>query len=473
MSFVYFEELEQDHLHDECGVFGMYHRGDMEPQAAYYALQALQHRGQESAGLAGSDGKKIICHKGQGLASKVFDEKALKPFSSQKIVIGHVRYSTAGNKGVINAQPMVGRSINGQIAIAHNGQLVNAARLGKDLQSHGSVFMSNSDSELFLHLFARYQDQGDEFAVRKILQFALGSYALVIMTEKKLIAVRDPYGIRPLVLGKLGNTYMVASESCALSALGAELVRDVRPGEMLVLDENGIHSVQLEQKQQGSCIFEYVYFARSDSIIDSVSVVEARKRAGAELAKLFPVEADLVAGVPDSALPSAMGYAEQSGIPYGEVLVKNRYINRTFIQPTQSMREMSVRIKLSALSSAVQGKRIVLVDDSIVRGTTIRKLVDMLKAAGATEVHLRISSPPVCHPCYLGIDTPSERQLINATKSVEEIRQQTGATTLAYLTVDALERATNPNMGFCLGCFTGKYPMDIKACRRCGFHSND
>ena len=293
------------------------------------------------------------------------------------------------------------------------------------------------------------------------------------MTEKKLIAVRDPYGIRPLVLGKLGNTYMVASESCALSALGAELVRDVRPGEMLVLDENGIHSVQLEQKQQGSCIFEYVYFARSDSIIDSVSVVEARKRAGAELAKLFPVEADLVAGVPDSALPSAMGYAEQSGIPYGEVLVKNRYINRTFIQPTQSMREMSVRIKLSALSSAVQGKRIVLVDDSIVRGTTIRKLVDMLKAAGATEVHLRISSPPVCHPCYLGIDTPSERQLINATKSVEEIRQQTGATTLAYLTVDALERATNPNMGFCLGCFTGKYPMDIKACRRCGFHSND
>lgn len=453
-----------EHPKEECGVFGMYSADYMDATCGFYALQALQHRGQESAGLAASDGEKIICHKDVGLVTKVFDDDSLSQFVDKRLAIGHVRYSTAGSSSMINAQPLVAFGNITPTAIAHNGTLLNAKTLRHDLQRQGSIFMTESDSEVFLHMLAKNISRGIHEAVRIVMKQVIGSYALVILTKDRVIGIRDPHGIRPLVLGKRDKTYFFASESCALTAVGAELVRDVKPGEMIILDGGEPKSTLLAppDAKPHMCIFEYVYLARQDSIMDGVGVSEARVRAGEALAQTMPVEADIVAGVPDSALDAAMGYAKASGIPYGVALVKNRYVGRTFIQPTQKQRDLGVQIKLSALSSNVKGKRVILVDDSIVRGTTSRKLVDLLRDAGATEVHMRISSPPVKDPCYFGIDTPNKEQLVGAMHSIEETRQMIGADTLAYLDLTALQLATSPKGGYCVGCFNGNYPYDIE-----------
>ena len=466
--------FQSDKLHDECGVFGMF-AGSADTSMAYYALLALQHRGQESAGLAAFSGDgRLISYKDTGLVSAVFDDARLAKFAKKKLILGHVRYATSGTRSAINAQPMCARTYFGNVAMAYNGTVVNADRLRRELIKDGSVFMTDVDSEIFVHLFARYSHLGVEKAIHAIMRDVQGSFSMVLMLKDKLVAVRDPFGIRPLCLGKMGDSYFVASESSAFNATGVELVRDVEPGEIVIIDKDGFHSVPCPdefRRDKKVCIFEYVYFARTDSTIDTISVHSARLRAGRALSHVAPVEADLVAPVPDSAMGAALGYARESGIKFGEALVKNRYIGRTFIQPSQVMREIAVSIKLNALvSGIVANRRIILVDDSIVRGTTSRNLVDMLRAAGAQEVHLRISSPPVRHPCYLGVDTPSPKELISTTNSVEEIRKRVGADSLAYLPLEELVRATpyHEACGFCTGCFNSEYPMDIEKCKRMG-----
>ena len=462
-------DYASEHLKEECGVFGMYSGGSMDGTSAFYALQALQHRGQESAGIAASDGENVCCYKNTGLVAEVFDDDTLEMFSDKHLAIGHVRYSTAGSSTVMNAQPILAFGNVTPIAIAHNGNLLNAATLRHDLQRQGSIFMTESDTEVFLHMLSKNISKGIHEAVRVVMKQVVGSYALVILTKDRVIGIRDPHGMRPLVIGKRGDTYFLASESCAFNVLGAELVRDVKPGEMVILDGGEPKStVLMPDEKCRTCLFEYVYFARQDSIIDGVEISQARVKAGEALAKSMPVEADIVAGVPDSALDAAMGYARASGIPYGVVFTKNRYIGRTFIQPTQQQRDVGVRLKLSALSSNVKGKRVILIDDSIVRGTTSRKLVEILRAAGATEVHMRISSPPVKNPCYFGIDTPSKEQLMGANHNVEETRKIIGADSLAYLDLTALQQATSPKGGYCTGCFDGIYPYDIEKCAKKG-----
>lgn len=464
-----------EHPDEECGIFGLYSAdpAQMDATCCYYALQALQHRGQESAGIAVSDGEKLFCHKDLGLVTRVFQEENMTHLPGKQMAIGHVRYSTAGNSSVLNAQPLLAFGNITPVAIAHNGTLLNADTLRRDLQRQGSIFMTESDSEVFLHMLAKNIFKGIHEAVRTVMRQVIGSYALVVLTKDRVIGIRDPHGIRPLVLGKQGGSYCFASESCALTAVGAELVRDVKPGEMIILDGGEPKSVLIAPSvgKPAMCIFEYVYLARQDSILDGVGVSEARFRAGEALSQTMPVEADIVAGVPDSALDAAMGYAKASGIPYGVALVKNRYVGRTFIQPTQKQRDVGVQIKLAALSSAVKGKRVILIDDSIVRGTTSRKLVDLLRAAGATEVHMRISSPPVKEPCYLGIDTPTRDQLVGATRTVEETRELIGADTLAYLDLTALQMTTSPKGGYCVGCFNGHYPFDIEESAKRGLIS--
>lgn len=465
--------LPDDKLHEECGVVGIFDNGDIPAESAYFALHALQHRGQESAGIAASSGKSIIYHKDLGLVSDVFDAGALSVFHGCRIAVGHVRYSTKGSNSVVNAQPLVASYRNGPVALAHNGTLINTAVLSSMLQNDGSVFQTQTDTEVILHLLARYAHLDLINAVLTMMNDLQGSYSLVIMTPDRLLAVRDIFGIRPLILGKKGSSYMVASESAALDAAGAEIVRDIAPGEILEISASGLKSYHYGReagRPAGLCIFEYVYFSRTDSVIDGIDVMGARLRIGAELARTAPAEADMVAGVPDSGLASAVGYARESGIPYGDALVKNRYVGRSFIQPEQSLRELAVRMKLNALTSNVRGKRIVLVDDSIVRGTTSKKLIDMLKASGAKEVHMRICCPPVEYPCFLGIDTPSRKNLISASHSPESIRAMIGADSLEFLPLDALVRAVacGTSTGFCTGCFDAGYPMDIEKCRRKG-----
>lgn len=464
----------QEHFSEECGVVGVYNNGDIDTMAMYFALHALQHRGQESAGMAVTDGKKITYCKHTGLVGSVFTEARLNRMKGGKAGIGHVRYSTEGFNTSVNAQPLVASYAGGELAIAHNGTLLNTGKLCRQLKENGAIFQTQTDSEIFLHLIAHYSPKGIVEALRKMTEDIKGSYALVVLTKDRLYGARDPFGIRPLCLGKKGDSYVLASESVALDALGAKLVRDIAPGEIVEIGPQGIESFSIFEDNRtlpaGMCLFEYVYLARTDSIIDGIDVMGARVRAGKELARVAPVDADLVAGVPDSALSAAMGYSVQSGIPYGDALIKNRYVGRSFIQPEQSLRELAVRMKLNALKANVEGKRVVLIDDSIVRGTTSKRLVDMLKGAGAKEVHLRISSPPVTYPCYLGIDTPSKRQLISSSHTVEEIRRMTGADSLCYLPLENLIRAVRngTELGFCTGCFDGGYPMDIKACRSKG-----
>lgn len=449
---------------EECGIVGIFDDGGAPvTEALYYGLYALQHRGQESAGMAVSDGREVKSHKGMGLVNEVFGEpEAMAKLGHGNLGIGHVRYSTCGASELTNSQPLVVRYSEGMIALAHNGNLVNAEALRSELESLGSIFTTTLDTEIVASIIAR--KGGDIIdAIKHAMQQIKGSYGLVIMTKEKLIGVRDPLGIRPLALGRVGNAYVLASESCAFDAVGAEFIRDVRPGEIIVIDQEGLKSIRTERPLDSKlCIFEFVYFARTDSVIDGISVYQARENAGRLLAKRFPVEADLVSGVPDSAITAAIGFAKESGIPYGESLAKNRYVGRTFIQPQQEKRENGVKIKLNALRRNVQGKRIVLLDDSIVRGTTSRKIVEMLRMAGAKEVHMRVSSPPVRFPCYFGIDTPNSSQLIGANHSIEEIRKIIGADSLEYLSMhDLMKTVEGSGCGFCTGCFDGNYPVEI------------
>ena len=449
-------------LHDECGVIGVF-GCENAASLTYFGLVALQHRGQESAGIAVSDGTTIKLHKDMGLVGDIFEQGHFEELQG-KLSIGHVRYATAGGRTIDNAQPFLNTFKLGSIALAHNGQLVNYEPLREMLEDSGSTFSSTSDTEVILKLIARAYKKGLEQSVFNTINLIKGSYALCILTEDTLIGVRDPNGIRPLCLGKVGEGYVLASESCAIDAMNGELIRDIEPGETVIISKDGIKSYKPEDKvQKQTCVFEYVYFARPDSIIDAIPVQSARYKMGAALAKESSVDADVVVGVPDSGIGAAMGYSKESGIPYVSGIVKNKYIGRTFIAPTQKERENMVFVKLNALRSDLDGKRVVVIDDSIVRGTTSRRLVQILRRAGATEVHFRVSSPPVKFPCYLGIDTPSKNELISSTHELEEIRKEIGADSLAFISLDgmlnALKDCCKESDGFCKGCFIGEYPV--------------
>lgn len=455
-----------DKPHEECGVFGIYDRdGPDAARETYTALYALQHRGQESCGIAVNDDGVIVAHKDMGLVSEVFNDVILRHLEGGNMAVGHVRYSTTGSNSRENAQPMVMKYVKGTLALAHNGNLVNAPLLRRELELSGAIFQTTNDTEVMAYIIARQRlrTPAIERAVSETMNILKGAYSIVLMSPRKLIAARDPNGFRPLCIGRLGSSTVFASETCALDAIGARFVRDVEPGEVVVADENGLTSIRDHCGGQRSlCIFEYIYFARPDSFIDGVSVHRAREEAGRCLAREYPVEADMVVGVPDSGIDAALGYSRQSGIPYGLGFIKNKYIGRTFIQPTQRERSTAVRIKLNALRGEVEGKRVVMVDDSIVRGTTSEHIVSLLREAGAREVHLRISSPPFTNPCYFGTDIDSRKNLIACRMTVEEIRRKVGADTLGYLSTEDLDHiAAGPGGGFCKGCFTGQYPVEV------------
>ncbi len=457
-----------DGLHEECGVFGIYDfDGQDVATTIYYGLFALQHRGQESCGIAVSEttGPKgsINSHKGMGLVNEVFTEDIIERMHGD-IGVGHVRYSTAGASTRENAQPLVLNYVKGILALAHNGNLINANELRNELAQTGAIFQTTIDSEVIAYHIARERLKTDsvEAAVKNATQKIKGAYALVVMSPRKLIGVRDPFGFKPLCIGKRDNAYILSSESCALDTIGATFVRDVLPGEIVTITKEGIHSdtsLCHEKCKEARCVFEYIYFARPDSKIDGISVYESRIEAGKYLAIDSPVDADLVVGVPESGNAAALGYSLESGIPYGTAFVKNSYVGRTFIKPKQSSRENSVRVKLNALREAVEGKRVIMIDDSIVRGTTSDQIVGMLKRAGAKEVHVRISSPPFLWPCYFGTDVPARNQLIAYNRSVEEIREVIGADSLAYLQPNRLIEMVG-YLPICDGCFTGKYPIE-------------
>lgn len=455
-------------LKEACGVFGIYELdGGNVVSSIYYGLTALQHRGQESCGMAVSrtegEAGNIQFHKDLGLVSEVFREDTLDKMTGD-IGIGHVRYSTTGASVAENAQPLVLSYIKGTLALAHNGNLVNTPELKWELIQNGAVFHTTTDSEVIAFHIARERVHSNsvEEAILRTARKLRGAYGLVIMSPRKLIGVRDPYGLKPLCLGKKENAYVLASESCALASVGAEFIRDVKPGEMVTISREGIESnKELSTGKHAHCVFEYIYFARLDSTLDGVGIYDARVRGGKSLAKSYPVEADLVTGVPESGIPAAKGFSEASGIPFGLAFYKNSYIGRTFIKPTQKERESSVHMKLSVLDSVVKGKRIVLVDDSIVRGTTIANLIHMLKKAGALEVHVRICSPPFLHPCYFGTDVPSNDQLIASSHTTEEICRMIGADSLGYMQIDYLEGMAG-GLPLCKACFDGKYPMEVE-----------
>lgn len=456
-----------DSVHEECGVFGIYSKTITDVTAStYFALYALQHRGQESCGIAVNRDGVIHCHKDMGLVPDVFDRDTLNRLGDGQIAVGHVRYSTTGTSSRVNAQPLVVRHVKGNMALVHNGNLVNAFELREQLELSGAIFHTTNDSEIISYIVTRerLQSSSIETAVESAMKQLKGAYSLVIMSPKKLIACRDPKGIRPLCIGQNDQgDFIFASETCALDSLGAHFLRDVEPGEIVIADENGLRSIRTHCGDCGQlCVFEYVYLARPDSVIEGVSVHEARMRAGALLALNSPVQADVVIGVPDSGLDAALGFARQSGIPYGVGFVKNRYIGRTFIQPTQAQRENAVRIKLNALSATVKDKRVVLIDDSIVRGTTSARIVRLLREAGAKEVHMRISSPPFLYPCFFGTDVDSQENLIACHLSSEEICKQIEADSLAYLSVEDVNKiAIGAHCKFCDGCFTGQYPVPV------------
>ncbi|MBO5524475.1 MAG: amidophosphoribosyltransferase [Roseburia sp.] len=461
--------MHADELHEECGVFGMYDfDGKDVASTIYYGLFALQHRGQESCGIAVSETNgpkgKVTSYKGMGLVNEVFTQENLEPMHGD-IGVGHVRYSTAGASTRENAQPLVLNYVKGTLALAHNGNLINATELRKDLEYTGAIFQTTIDSEVIAYHIARERlnSKTVEEAVSRACKKIKGAYSLVVMSPRKLIGARDPFGFKPLCIGKRDNAYIIASETCALDTVGAEFVRDVLPGEIVTITpEGGIQSdlsMALPKQQQARCIFEYIYFARPDSHIDNVSVYASRIQAGKFLAMDSPVDADLVVGVPESGNAAALGYSLQSGIPYGTAFVKNSYVGRTFIKPKQSSRESSVRVKLNVLKEAVKGKRVIMIDDSIVRGTTSNPTIKLLRDAGATEVHVRISSPPFLWPCYFGTDIPEREQLIAYKHSIDEIRDIIGADSLGYLGIDRLEEMVD-GLNICKGCFTGTYPME-------------
>ncbi|MCR5340628.1 MAG: amidophosphoribosyltransferase [Saccharofermentans sp.] len=457
-------------LHEECGVFGIYdiNGGDV-AHTVYYGLLSLQHRGQESCGIAVSDTAepkgRVISQKGMGLVNEVFTGDAVDKLPGN-IGIGHVRYSTAGSSTRENAQPLVLEYVKGTLALAHNGNLTNSPELRERLAYTGAIFQTTIDSELIAYLIARERLESDsvEEAVRLAMKGLRGAYSLVVMSPRKLIGARDPYGFRPLVIGKRDKAWIFASETCALDTVGAEYVRDVEPGEIVTVTSEGElisdRTNCLTKDKHGHCIFEYIYFARPDSSIDGISVYESRIKAGKYLYEDDPIEADVVAGVPESGNVAALGYSMASGIPFGQVFVKNSYIGRTFIKPGQKSRENSVMVKLNAMKSAVAGKRVVIVDDSIVRGTTSDRIISMLREAGAKEVHMRISSPPFLWPCFFGTDVPAREQLIAYKRNVEQIREKIGADTLGYLKLERLSGIVSNKIGICRGCFTGDYPED-------------
>lgn len=449
-----------DHPEEACGVFGIYAPGEDVARLTYFGLHALQHRGQESAGIAVADGESTVVFKDMGLVPQVFDERKLASLGGH-IAIGHVRYSTTGSTRWENAQPVHKTYPGGTIAVAHNGNLINTRELRAELPAQPRNGKSSSDTDIIASMVAAKADDDIEAAVASVMPKLRGAYSVVIMTENKLVAARDAYGIRPLCLGELRGNYVVASETCALDIVGAKLVREVGPGEMLVIDEHGLRSTQVLAPEKPSlCVFEFIYFARPDSYLLDCNVYAARKKMGVELAKESPVEADFVIGIPDSGTPAAIGYAEESGIPFTEGLIKNRYVGRTFIQPNQTLRRLGVKMKLNPLREIIAGKRLVVVDDSIVRGNTSKQIVALLKEAGATEVHMRISSPPVVCPCYYGIDTDSHDQLIAANNSVGEIGDFLAADSLAYISMEGLMRAiNNSDNEFCKACFDGSYPI--------------
>ena len=458
-------EFGDDKPKEECGVFGIYAPDQEVARLTYYGLYALQHRGQESAGIAVSDGRSISLHKGMGLVSEVFSDSIVDRLKG-KMAIGHVRYSTTGSSLLANAQPLVVHYQQGMMALAHNGNLTNAMELREELGKNGAVFQTTIDSEVIINLITRYRRDSLEDALVKTMMDLRGAYALVIMAEDKLFGLRDPHGVRPLCIGRMGDRYCLASESCALDTIGAEFIRDVEPGEIVIIDEEGIQSRQgFTRTDRSSCAFEYIYFARPDSTIDQLNVSESRRQMGIELARECPIDADIVIAVPDSGTASALGYATALGLPFGEGLIKNRYVGRTFIQPTQAMREVGVRLKLNANTSVLKDKRVVMIDDSIVRGTTSCKLVDMVKKAGAKEVHFLISSPPVAYPCYYGIDTAEREKLIANQLDVEGIREFIGADSLHYISEEALLRALGTDT-VCLACFNGKYPIPVSSLNR-------
>lgn len=459
-KFIMEKELFQDKFKEECGVFGIYSKSDIDVASiTYYGLYALQHRGQESAGIVVCNDDKHNCYKGMGLVADVFNEENLEKMKG-KSAIGHVRYSTTGSSKVINAQPLLGQFKLGDISIAHNGNLVNAEVIRELLEDAGVLFQTSIDSEVVLNLIARKASEGIEKAVINAMEVIKGSYAVVMLIKDKLIGVRDPNGIRPMCVGKLGEDYILCSESCALDAVGAEFIRDVEPGEIIIIDENGIKSIQFAEKTKSmTCVFEYIYFARPDSIIDKVNVYTSRVKSGEQLYKEAPIDADIVIGVPDSGIPAAIGYSKASGIPYGIGFIKNKYVGRTFISPSQELREKAVSVKLNPLKVNIEGKRVVIIDDSIVRGTTSKKLVQILRNAGAKEIHFRVASPIVKYPCYFGIDTPYRKALIGSQIKLDEINNLIGADSLGYLSMEGLLSVFDNKKGFCMGCFNGEYPM--------------
>ena len=462
------KNIQGDELHEECGVFGMYDfDGNDVASTIYYGLFALQHRGHERCGIAVSETNgpkgKVTSYKGMGLVNEVFTQENLESMKGD-IGVGHVRYSTAGASTRENAQPLVLNYVKGTLALAHNGNLINAAELRHDLEYTGAIFQTTIDSEVIAYHIARERlnCKTVEEAVGRAIKKIKGAFSLVVMSPRKLIGARDPFGFKPLCIGKRDNAYILASETCALDTIGAEYVRDVLPGEIVTITPEGIQSdtsLCLPKEQEARCIFEYIYFARPDSHIDGVSVYGSRIKAGRFLAMDSPVEADLVVGVPESGNAAALGYAMESGIPYGTAFVKNGYVGRTFIKPKQSNRESSVKVKLNVLEESVRGKRVIMIDDSIVRGTTSDRIVRMLREAGATEVHVRISSPPFLWPCYFGTDIPEREQLIAYNRTIEEIRDIIGADSLGYLGIDRLSEMAE-GLPICKGCFTGEYPME-------------
>lgn len=455
-------------IHEECGIFGIYDPSGTNDVASstYYGLFALQHRGQESCGIAVNDRGVITYHKDVGLVRDVFSKECLEKLGKGQIAVGHTRYSTFGTVNQTNAQPLVVRHVKGQMAVVHNGNLTNAPELREKLELQGAIFHTTNDSEIIAYeiIQERLKTSSIEEAIENVLDVLEGAYSLVVMSPEKLVAARDMTGFRPLVMGKLPNGEIVfASETCALDSLGAKYVKDLAAGEIVVVDKNGVRSITSHVKPvKHMCVFEYIYFARPDSVMEGISVHEARKEAGRILWKEHPVDADVVIGVPDSGLDAALGFAEASGIPYETGFSKNKYIARTFIQPAQSQRENSVRLKLNVIASVVKDKRVVMVDDSIVRGTTSARIVALIKAAGAKEVHVRISAPPFISPCYYGTDIDSKKNLIACKYTQQEIKEQIGADSLGYLSVEgAKEMAKNPQCEFCVGCFTEKYPAPI------------
>jgi amidophosphoribosyltransferase len=463
-----------DKFHEECGVFGIWALGQSEEAAnfTYLGLHALQHRGQESAGIVSTDGQTLHVQRGMGHVPDVFTADVLAKLPGGA-AIGHVRYSTAGASHLKNAQPIAVQYSGGAVAVAHNGNLVNAEGLRAELESQGSIFQTTSDTEVIVHLMARARPAAGGArasllaSIRQALSRVAGAYTLVFLTEHALVGVRDPHGFRPLVLGKLKGSYVLASETTALDLIEAEYVREIEPGELVIIDADGLHTEKLfpdapPVRRLGRCVFEYVYFARPDSKLFGRSVYAVRSAFGAQLAREHPVKADLVIPVPDSGVPAAIGYSEESGIPFGMGLVRSHYVGRTFIEPQQSIRHFGVKLKLNTVRELMQGKRVVVVDDSLVRGTTSRKIVKMVRAAGASEVHLRISSPPTCWPCYYGMDTPTRQELIASSHSNEEIARYVTADTLGYLSLDGLYASLGDHRGgFCDACFSGKYLVEF------------